>query len=456
VTVQDTTPPSVSITAAPSGAVNTRSASVAFSASDGATSCQLDGAGFAGCGSPASYSGLADGGHTFVVRAEDSSHNTASATATWTIDATPPTLALPGGIAVEADGPTGGNAAYTVTAADDGTPLLPSAISCSPRSGSKFPLGSTNVECRAVDTHGNVANGVFAVVVRDTTPPAINAPNVSVTATSPAGIGKSDPDLADYLSRVTATDLVSKPTLANTVPDVLPVGPAAVTFTARDAAGNVATKRVVITVLPIGRPAPAPDLTPPANPSRVTARPGDHRLHLSWLPTRDTAYVTVTLSLAGTASGPREVYRGSAHRSLLRGLRNGSSYRILLVAWDRAGNRSKGIVRRATPRAELLGAPRNGQQLTSPPLLRWAPVGEADYFNVQLWHGNQKLLSAWPSVAHLQLARSWVFDGRRRGLAAGVYRWYVWPGIGHRAEARYGALLGSRTFVVRGKKRPAV
>jgi len=456
VTVQDTTPPAVSITSAPGGTTNSNAAAIAFTASEGTTSCQLDGGSFASCSSPASLSGLADGAHTFAVRAEDAAHNTASASATWTVDTTSPALTLPSAAVVaEADGPAGGNASYTVTGADNGTALLPSAIGCSPRSGSKFPLGTTHVECHATDAVGNVAFGVFSVVVRDTTPPAINAPNVSLTATSGAGIHKTDGDLAAYLSRVQATDLVSTPTITNNAPDLLPVGGTAVTFTATDAAGNVATKRATITVLPVGKQAPAADLIPPANPSRVGARSGDHRLVLSWLPTRDTAYVTLTLSVADARSSTREVYRGSAHRYTAKGLRNGASYRILLVAWDRAGNRSKGVVVRATPKAELLGAPKSGQRVTAPVLLRWAPVAEADYFNVQLWRGTQKLLSAWPSVAHLQLPRSWTYDGKKQKLAPGVYTWYVWPGIGARADAHYGALLGSRTFVVVARN-PAV
>ncbi len=114
---------------------------------------------------------------------------------------------------------------------------------------------------------------------------------------------------------------------------------------------------------------------------------------------------------------------------------------------------------RATPKAELLGSPQNGQRLASPPLLRWAPVGEASYFNVQLWRGKQKVLSAWPTLAHLQLTRSWVYDGKKQRLVPGVYTWYVWPGLGSRAEDRYGAMLGSRSFVVVAKKKqkkPAV
>ena len=37
----------------------------------------------------------------------------------------------------------------------------------------------------------------------------------------------------------------------------------------------------------------------------------------------------------------------------------------------------------------------------------------------------------------------------RRKLAKGRYSWYVFPGFGPRSLARYGALLGSGTFVVR-------
>jgi hypothetical protein len=457
VTVADSTPPTVSITSAPTGIVASRSASVSFTASDGTTTCRLDGGAFSPCSSPATYSGLADGAHAFVVHAQDASGNSAEATAEWTVDATPPTLSLPGSaIIVEADGPTGATATYVATASDGGTPLVGPAFSCSPRSGAHFPLGDTTVDCRATDPYGNVARGSFHVIVRDTTPPTINAPNATLTATSPAGIRRSDPDLARYLAGVTATDLVSTPRLTNDARDLLPVGMTVVTFTATDAAGNTATRRATVTVLAPGKPAPKPDLTPPANPTGLRARAGDHRVALTWRIARDVVRVSVSLSVTGERKPPRVVFDGPGRSFVAKGLRNGVEYRFLLVAWDRAGNRSRGAVVRATPHVELLGLPKPGQRVASPPLLRWAPVREADYFNVQLWHGKTKILSAWPSVAHLQLTRTWVFEGKRRTLEPGVYRWYVWPGLGDRAAARYGALLGSRTFVVvKRKPKPA-
>ena len=53
--------------------------------------CNLDGTGFAPCTSPKTYTGLADGPHTFVVRATDAAGNTGAAdTYAWTTDTSAP------------------------------------------------------------------------------------------------------------------------------------------------------------------------------------------------------------------------------------------------------------------------------------------------------------------------------------------------------------------------------
>jgi RNA polymerase sigma factor (sigma-70 family) len=76
-TPPDTTPPSVSITAAPPSSTTATSASFSFASSEPgvAFACSLDGGAFAPCSSPAAYGPLALGSHDFVVRATDAAGN---------------------------------------------------------------------------------------------------------------------------------------------------------------------------------------------------------------------------------------------------------------------------------------------------------------------------------------------------------------------------------------------
>jgi hypothetical protein len=99
-----------------------------------------------------------------------------------------------------------------------------------------------------------------------------------------------------------------------------------------------------------------------------------------------------------------------------------------------------------TPGPRLLAPARNAV-LTTPPLLRWTPVKGATYYNVQLYRGH-KVLSAWPVIPSLQLTRVWRYGGTEQRLAPGRYTWYVWPGLGAFGAARYGPLIGHRTFIV--------
>ena len=75
----DTTPPTVAITGGPSGSTTETSASFTFSADEAGSSfqCSLDGSAFDGCQSPASYSSLSPGQHSFSVKATDQAGNTA-------------------------------------------------------------------------------------------------------------------------------------------------------------------------------------------------------------------------------------------------------------------------------------------------------------------------------------------------------------------------------------------
>lgn len=86
------------ITSGPSGPTNSTSATFGFSSTQEGSifECSLDGAVFSQCASPKDYTGLANGSHTFRVRAIDAAGNAdpSPAARTWTVDTTRPTITI--------------------------------------------------------------------------------------------------------------------------------------------------------------------------------------------------------------------------------------------------------------------------------------------------------------------------------------------------------------------------
>jgi hypothetical protein len=81
-------PPETTITAGPTGTINSNSATFEFTANEPSTfECSLDTGAFAACASPKTYTGLADGSHTLRVRATDEVGTTdpTPAERTWTV-----------------------------------------------------------------------------------------------------------------------------------------------------------------------------------------------------------------------------------------------------------------------------------------------------------------------------------------------------------------------------------
>ncbi|MGH8984213.1 MAG: Ig-like domain-containing protein, partial [Acidimicrobiia bacterium] len=100
----DTAAPQTTIDSNPADPTNATGGDFTFSASEGGSTfeCELDSGGFSACTSPESYAGLADGSHTFRVRATDAAGNTdpTPATHTWAVDTVDPT----GSLTAPADG----------------------------------------------------------------------------------------------------------------------------------------------------------------------------------------------------------------------------------------------------------------------------------------------------------------------------------------------------------------
>ncbi len=91
--VDNLAPTKPTSSAGPAALASSTSASFTFAGSEAGLrfSCSLDGSAFTTCTSPRSYSGLAQGSHTFAVRAIDAAGNTSAPTSrSWSIDTVAP------------------------------------------------------------------------------------------------------------------------------------------------------------------------------------------------------------------------------------------------------------------------------------------------------------------------------------------------------------------------------
>jgi hypothetical protein len=207
-----TTRPDTTILRSPSNRSNDASASFEFSATDGSGvagfECKLDGGSFAPCTSPQSYGSLADGSHTFAVRAIDRAGNGDDTPALfeWLVDTTGPALAPT--ISPE---PTylGVSAAATPNATDGGSGVA--SQSCAGVSTSS--VGDHTVRCTATDDAGNTTDLTVNYTVQyrilGLFPPAPNS-HWKVGQTVPIKIALADA-AGVRISDATAAELVADP-----------------------------------------------------------------------------------------------------------------------------------------------------------------------------------------------------------------------------------------------------
>jgi uncharacterized repeat protein (TIGR02059 family) len=198
-TVDAIAPPAPSIDSGPAGG-STSAANVAFSFSDseGGTSFEvrLDGGAWTGATAPKSYAGLADGSHTFDVRALDAYGNLSSAAfRTWTVDAVaPPAPTIDSG---PAGGSTSGpGVGFGFSDGEGGATFeirLDGGVwtaDSSPKSYAGLAEGSHTFEVRALDAYGNTSSATTRTWAVDATPPPV--PTID---SGPAGGSTSGPDV---------------------------------------------------------------------------------------------------------------------------------------------------------------------------------------------------------------------------------------------------------------------
>jgi HYR domain-containing protein len=248
ITIVDTTAPVLTLPAGVNAQGNSSGAIVTWTAS---AIDAVDGSRAVDC-APASGSQFAVGTHAVQCTTSDTRNNTASGS--FSVNVTgpsnpPPPPVLPGDITKEATGPDGAVVVYSVTGGDedeDGRPIEEST--CTPASGSRFALGSHNVQC---------ASGSFKVHVVDTTGPSLNLPRDFTVPTSASNgtnvtFDASAHDLVDGSVSITCSPASG---------DFFPIGSTGVNCTSSDSRNNTSERGFIVSVVTQPPSGPPSDIT---------------------------------------------------------------------------------------------------------------------------------------------------------------------------------------------------
>ncbi len=120
----------------------------------------------------------------------------------------------------------------------------PSVVESSAPSGSRFPVGFTDVITTATDTFGNQSTCSMTIEVRDTQPPVITCPENIFLVAERNQTGMPVSFTVTATDNCSTTTIVSNPASGST----FPVGQTTVQSTATDAAGTTSTCTFTVTV----------------------------------------------------------------------------------------------------------------------------------------------------------------------------------------------------------------
>lgn len=191
--------PDTTITARPSERTNSTNASFSFTSSeaDSTFQCSLNDAVFTACTSPQSYSGLADGAHTFQARAIDAAGTTDPSPASfeWKIDTVAPDTTVMPHLSNPSSSPI---ATFDLTGTDDSGMTVSfecslddaAFIACTtPKRYTGLSNGSHTFQARAIDFAGNVDatpdSYTWTISVPTATPTNTSVPPTSTPTNTP-------------------------------------------------------------------------------------------------------------------------------------------------------------------------------------------------------------------------------------------------------------------------------
>ncbi|MFP2913352.1 cell envelope biogenesis protein OmpA, partial [Pyxidicoccus sp. 3LFB2] len=159
----DTAAPDTTIVSGPATATSATTATFDFSSNENPVTyeCSLDGAAFAACTDPVTFTSLANGGHTLAVRARDAAGNVdpTPATYSWTVDTAVPDTTIVSGPPALTNSTSAtfdfssNESPVTYQCSLDGAAF----VACTdPRTFTGLSQGNHTLAVRAVDAAGNV------------------------------------------------------------------------------------------------------------------------------------------------------------------------------------------------------------------------------------------------------------------------------------------------------------
>jgi len=276
-----TAPPAPVITSMPANPTSQSSASFSFTDTQTGVSflCQLDGVGFSACFSPATYSGLGQGNHTFSVKAQDTAGNLSPAASfNWNIDAVPPPIPVMTSTPNNPTSQTG--ASFTFSDTEVGVSFLcqldgDAFSACSsPKTYPSLSQGTHTFSVKAQDTVGNQSGAAsFAWTIDTTAPPK---PVITATPANPTNQNSASFSFTDTQAGVSfrcqldqsASSVCSNPVF---YPGPLSQGKHSFSVRAKDAAGNLSGPATFNWTIDT-TPPPTPIITAtPKNPTTQTS-----------------------------------------------------------------------------------------------------------------------------------------------------------------------------------------